>query len=538
MIDYNQFVTRNQLDLRHYELKFEKCERWLNSGKYRDTEEGRKEYALLLHDPSTFAYLHQKVDGKRLKFYPYQDIIANDSYRFKYFRSANQTGKSLLLDAIEARNLILDHGHGHNAAIVSKSLPQSTFQMRRIKAILNTMPEIQWSDVKGQTDSLSVISVDIKDSKGNLKYTNYLICAPCTEGLLGYDLYSLNLDEFEFWEVDQKHFFNQIAQPRTYTTKGNITVFTNPNGQNSFGAELEEQKLLNGNRKWHVYIFDYLDKPGNTQEEYDELKNELPRWEFESTVAAIRSLSDRNYFTPDEIEKSEDLSLNSLSLIGKHSFFFLDVGHTKDQCCLEGGYVELKEGFDYDKTIDQNKPFIEVFIPIIHLYPVGYPLSRVIGSTSEKMDTDGWHQEKTVKDYLTEYSVGNIQPEFGFDATGNKGMIPILEELKISYADVEFSGPMKSAYWVRFKYLMEKHLLHRIKHKEWDEQARQVVATRSARGYLLINAKGEQQKKGGALEGEGGSKTTPDDCLDATAGLLFLMDPYDTKYAPASLEVI
>ena len=79
--------------------------------------------------------------------------------------------------------------------------------MRRVKSLLNTMKGVNWHDDKGSSDSMSVISLDVKDDNGKVKYTNLIICAPCTEGLLGYDLHKLYLDEFEFWlkkEVKRK----------------------------------------------------------------------------------------------------------------------------------------------------------------------------------------------------------------------------------------------------------------------------------------------------------------------------------------------
>jgi hypothetical protein len=514
--DYDRPVDRNAINQSEYEGLFSSIHSWLDS-QSRDP----LEYGKFLLNPTSFAYLHQQVNGQRLKYYPYQDLIANDPHRFKYFRAANQIGKSLLLDSLAARNLIWDHGHAHNESIVSKSLPQSTFQMRRVKNILKTMPEIAWSELKGSTDSLSLISVDIKDQAGITKYTNFLICAPCTEGLLGYDLHSLNLDEFEFWEVDQKYFFNQIAQPRTYHTKGKITIFSNPNGMDNYGTILENQTLRSGRKKWHVYVFNYLDKPGNTIEEYDELKHELSRAEFESTVDAVRTMSDRNFFTHNEIVDSESADLSEANMGGRQCFFFLDVGYVVDQSCLVGGYVETKTGYNPNATLEQNRPYMELFIPIVHLYPRGYPLSRVIGSPSPDQDNDGWHHEKSVREYLNEWKIGGVQPTFGFDATGNKGMIPLFESLSIQFHDIIFSGPEKSAFYTRFKYMMEKRLLHHAKSEPWTAQAKNCIATKSVRGYWLINAKNKS--------GEGGSQKEPDDTLDATSGLIAIADPQSVE---------
>jgi hypothetical protein len=440
--------------------------------------------------------------------------ISVDSEDKSYLTSRNYivTHNSLLLDSGAARNLVLDHGHGHNEAIVSKSLPQSTFQMRRIKSLLRTMPEIQWDAVKGESDSLSVISVDIKDSSGNTKYTNYAICAPSTEGLLGYDLHKLNLDEFEFWDTDQKYFFNQIAQPRTYSTKGDITIFSNPNGMDNFGAELESQVLRDGKtKKWHVYVFNYLDKPENTQDEYDELQHELSRQEFESTVAALRSISDRNLFSHDEISDSKDSSLREMDLVSKQPFFFLDVAAKLDQCCLVGGWIEP------DKN---NDKFKHIHIPIVKLYPQGYPLSMAVGS---EVPTDGgWSVEKSVKDYLKEWTVNGVQPSFGVDVTGNSGISPLFQAIGVYPTDIHFSGPSKSGFYQKFKYYMEKRLIHRVQHKQWESQASNVVATKSTSGYWLINAASHTKTGGKELDSK--LKRIPDDCMDATAGLIFLAD--------------
>lgn len=438
-------------------------------------------------------------------------IVDNEDHSYLAGKDFIATHNSFLFNVKAARNLIIDHGHAHNEAIVSKSLPQSIFQMRRTKQILNSMKDVNWKDQKGTADSMSVITVDIKDDEDNTKYTNMLVCAPCTEGLLGYDLHDLNLDEFEYWDVDINHFFNQIAQPRTYTTKGNILIMSNPNGQDSFGAELEKQQLKNKDRKWHNYIFDYLDKPGNTKEEYDQLKSELTRQQFESTVAAKRSLSSKNFFTTEEIKKSRDKSLTEINMVGKQTFFFLDVGSKHDQSVLCGGYTEP------DK---ENDKLNRIYIPLIHIYPVGYPISRVVGSDDGTKD-DGWHYEKPVKEYLKEWSEGGIQPVFGVDVTGNSGISPLFDAVGINAEDITFSGPVKSGMYQRFKYFMEKGLLHRIPKEEFDYQASHLEMKKTARGYLSIHHEQESDL---------------DDVMDSVAGLIHLADNPD--YVPVTFKVI
>jgi len=501
--------SREHIDKTVYEGKFKLVQHYMKS---KDVKSLRQ----ILLDITTFGNLFFRIDGRPCILYPYQDMIVNDPHRYKIFRAANQIGKSLLLDIKAAYNLLIDHGKAHNEAIVSKSLPQSHFQMRRIKSLLNAMTKINWKDEKGSSDSMSVISVDHKGEDGKIKYSNMVICAPCTEGLLGYDIHELNLDEFEYWETDIKWFFNQIAQPRTYTTKGNITIFSNPNGMDSFVADLERQTLMDGKTlKWHTYVFNFLDKPGNTQHEYDELKHELPRQEFESTVAAIRSLSDRNFFTVDEIERSYDDKLRVLDMVGKQPFFFLDVGSKHDQSVLIGGYTVIEE------VGEGKRDFKHIYMPIIHVYPVGYPITRVVGVDSDEHSTDGWHHEKSVKEHLKEWTKGGIQPIFGVDVTGNSGISPLFQSTGINPTDIVFSGPSKSGMYQRFKYYMEKGLLHRPKSKEWDYQARHLEMKKSIRGYLLIHHENE-----GDL----------DDCMDATAGMIELADSIEN--VPVSITVV
>ena len=494
-IDYNKPVTRDQIDEQLYEGKFKKADKWLAS-KDRDISE----YGKLLMDPTTFAYFHFRINGEPVKLYPYQDAIINDAHRFKIFRAANQIGKSTLIDVKAAYNLLQDHGKTHKEAIVSINLKQSGDQMRQVKSLLSTMPNIEWKDIKGESDSMSAISVDVKDKNGDVKYSNYLYCLPCSEGLLGFALNEVNLDEIEFWDRDVEYFINQIAEPRTYATKGNLSLFSNPNGQDSYVSTLEKLTLPNGSKKYHTYIFNFLDRPGNTEEDLELAKAGKGRAEVESTLLAIRTLSDRNYFTREEIENSFDKKLREVDMLGKQTFWFLDVGSKKDQSVLCGGYVEPDE---------HNDKLKHIYVPIIHIFPVGYPLSRVVGSVDDNQTKDGWNYVKSVKDYLAEYSLNGINPIFGVDITGNSGISPLFDSIGINPVDITFSGPAKSGMYQRLKYFMEKGLLHRCKNEEFVNQFSNLVMKKSLRGYLMIHHENESDH---------------DDVPDSVVGLVHLAD--------------
>ena len=509
-IDYNKIITREHLDLAKYNAKFSFVDKVM---ALRNPHP--KYMQRILNDHTTFMYTNFKINGEPLKLYPYQDMIVNDMHRFKYFRAANQIGKSLLLEGDAATDLLIDHGYAHNEGIVSQNLAVSTDRMRNVKSLLNSCENIDWEEDKGSADNMSVVTLDIKNPNKpigrKVKYTNKLILAPCSAGLLSYALHKLNLDEFEFWDdVDTEYFINQIAEPRTYKTKGRITIFSNPNGAEHYGHTLENLQLPDGTKKYHTYVFNYLDCPGNTEEDLELAKVGKDRVQIESTLMAIRSLSDRYYFSADEVESSISKKLTdeaSWCLKGKQSYWFMDVGAKRDHSVLVGATTH----FDDEKKDAMGHPYVHVDVPVIHVYPSGYPLSRVVGSFDESHATDGWHYEKSVKEYLCEYQlVKGVNPIFGVDVTGNSGISPLFKSVGISPVDVTFSGPKKWAMYQRMKYFLERKLLHVVKCKEYDYQMKRIIVKKLA--TMTYNRVGHE------LDSDF------DDVPDSVAGVIHMAD--------------
>ena len=199
--DYSKFnwkspITRKQIDIKLYNRKFDLAKKVFSS-EYPHP----KVMKALLKDRTIRIFLKFKINGKPVKLFPYQDLTANDSHRFRYFRAANQIGKSELIDCESADDLTLDHGHGFNVAIVSASLKQATFQMLRIKDRLSSSGIFDWKEEKGDIDNMSMLTYDVpdetkpkgKDGKHPKKYTNRIIIVPAGEGILGFDLHSIYL---------------------------------------------------------------------------------------------------------------------------------------------------------------------------------------------------------------------------------------------------------------------------------------------------------------------------------------------------------
>jgi len=511
--DFSKNITREHIDSTIYNNKFKFVD------KVKAMKNPNPLYLKIIDEDKTMrAYMFLRINNEPLRLYDYQDLILNDPYRYKYFEASNQIGKSIALDVDATEEFTKDHGKEFNVAIVSKTLPQSTHQMRRIKQLLNSMSTIDWKEGNSGSDSMSVIEIpfhdtDRKNADGSsrIKYVNRIICCPATEAALGYDLHKVYLDEFEFWD-EPDYMYDQVLEPRTYGTGGDIIITTNPNGWDTKGGELTRLELTNGERKYHVYNFNFLDRPGNTKEMLDNAMIGKPRHVVESTLLAIRSMSDRCYFSYDEIKRSEWKEPNpELTMVNKPTFWFLDVGAKHDQSVLSGGYIEQDIS---------NPELFHLYIPIIHAYPVGYPLSLVIGIENE--NNDGWEYQKSVKEYLAEYSLdsskfGKILPQFGIDVTGNSGISPLCEAAGIQPIDIVMSGQKKSGMYQKFKYMMEKGLIHRIKSREWEHQASKLIVKKSQRGYLMIHHETENDL---------------DDCMDSTAGLIDIA--YNTNIVPAS----
>jgi hypothetical protein len=473
----------------------------------------------LLKDKTIFAYSYFMFDNKPFKCRYYQDVLLSDSYDRILYAASNQSGKSICLDIDAATEFLIDHKKGWVGLLVSNSLDQSEYQMGRIKHLLKSAKisykEEDTTETKtGKKDNSTQISYTFYDKDGITPlYTNLLICCPHTSSALGYPADNLWLDEFEFWDdCDYEHFLYQIAIPRTFETKGKIKIFSNPDGKSKMMYKLWNLKDKKGEYVWHRYNFNYWDKDDATQEGFDKMTHGMTRSKIASTSLALFVDTDVCYFTEEEVLKSYDP--NVVMKPDVQVFMFLDVGAKHDQSVLTIGYVDYPDG---------EQGFPHIYIPIIHVYPVAYPLSRVVGAYSDNQETDGWHYEKSVADYYKEFVADNIYPTLGFDVTGNSGIVPLIETIQIPVQDVVFSGPKKSGYYQRFKYFMEKGLLHRCKSEEFEFQTSHLEMKKSSRGYMSIHHENEDEL---------------DDCPDSVAGLIALADPIDEKFAPASLKII
>jgi len=473
----------------------------------KGTEEQKMEVYSLLEDYTIYAYAFLKDprnSNNPLKLYPYQDIIINDIHKRIIFAAANQIGKSI---ALCVKALIYgSRNPGKTVLMTSRTETQSKDLIRQIKGFFRTSSLNCEFGTETKTelyirhyeyvekydkelDTMITEKVYLKDSR--------IICTPATEAALGYAVDLALEDELGFYD-NGEYFHNQILQPRTYTTKGQIIIFSNPNGQQGILWSIWNDSF------YHRYKFNFLDCPTNTQEEFDRLSKTLTREQVDSTLLAIFTSPEGGFLTLQERnDMQEDRSSIFPSVITKPIYIFFDWAKSRDRTVRIIGIpndTPKKEGDWAD----------QVYVYEMKEYPAGTSYSDMIdGDLKELVQTVGPQNIAMV----------------GWDNTGvGKGLEDFLnriEQLGVMCMPVEFSLQNKSRIYTLFKLLAENR---RIKIPTVDECNKQLSMLRfrtTARGLLQVHHENERDR---------------DDFPDAIAGLCSLI--IQPENPPVSCEII
>ncbi len=462
----------------------------------------------LLQDPTIYAYAFFKDPrnpNNRFKLYYYQDAIINDPHKRIFFAAANQIGKSITLCLKGVHFALMSPGV--TVLMTSKTLPQSKDLLRQIKQFLQNsrldfVYDIGDSDTKTEIylrhfKTESVYDKELEkwfDRKIELPQSR-VICVPATEAALGYPVDLALIDELHFYD-DGEYFYEQILQPRTYTTKGQIIVFTNPNGQQGIGW-----KLWNDPR-FHRYKFNFLDCPTNTQEEFDTLSKSLTRERIDSTMLAIFTSPEGGFLTLEERNDMQKGRVSILpSVLTQPIYIFFDWGKVNDRTIRIIGVPN-----NYNK--DDWAPGVYVYEMIE--YPKDTPYTEII-------DVD-------LKNLIIETKPAMVAM-VGWDNTGvGKGLEDFtkrVEQLGVQAMPVEFSLENKSRIYTLFKLLAEQRRLDLPRIDECNKQLSMLRFKTTTRGHLQVHHENERDR---------------DDFPDAIAGLCSLI--IQPANAPITCEII
>lgn len=444
-----------------YEAKFKRWDE-LKSAK----QDLSKEAVLMLRDPSIYAYAFFKgTDGLPFKVTDYQDLILNQKHdyspdginRYVLFIAANQVGKSEALCIIALHTVLLEDNV--TVAIVSKSLPQSQAVLQRIKLILNNSVFGQsWKEDIGDQANTTILTF----SRNGGKSVSKIICAPAGEGLLGYPVHKLLLDEADFYD-DAKNFFYKVAMPRTNQTKGQIILFSNPNPDISRSMSLLYE-LVQGDLFRKKFKFTFMDAPWNTLAEYERNRKNTPGHIFGSTHDGMFSQDAGSFFSQAELDRmfKRDWE-NSLPLVDKPVYIGLDFGQQVDNSVLTLGVP-----FEEDGVIKLDVRFIEVF-------PLKTPYTVILGRLKEICDyyTLNFHGVEGV----------------AFDKSGVGGSMSEFASLEksIYITDVVWSLERKTKLYADFKLMAENNRLKIVYTDDAYKQLSELTFKTTPRGYVTVD---------------------------------------------------
>lgn len=435
-------------------------EQWMENSKKR------VEAYKLLSDPTLYLYAFFKDKNHNpFTLYPYQDMIINNPHKRIIFCAANQIGKSVTL-CCKALHFALQNP-GTTTLMISKTLPQAKDLLRQIKMLLRSSSINYKFDIG---DSENKTEVYFKHFEGDTELRqSRIICVPATEAALGYAADLMLIDEIAFYD-NGEYFYYQIAQPRTYTTKGQIVVFSNPNGQQGIFWELWN------NPDFHRYQFNFLDKPGNTQIEYDKLRSQLTRDKFESTVDAQFTNPIGGFFTLAERSAMQEKRENYIpSVLKTPVMIFYDLAKVNDRTVRVTG-IPVGEG--------EN---VGVYVYEMYEYPEKTPYSDIVDDLKQLIKT------------LGPQNVSGV----GWDDTGvGKGVADFIEKINmlgIWTMPIEFSLQNKSNIYTIFKFLAERNMRGengiKIPYLEQcDRQLSMLRFKKSSRGYLQVHHENESDR--------------------------------------------
>lgn len=472
-VDYDKIVTGKDLDIETYNNKFEMWDYVMENNLFQKQDSSA---LMLLNDTTLYSYAFLKDNkGNRFKMTVYQDAIVNCVHDFSdnnpnrivMFKASNQIGKSAALIAMAIHKVTTESNI--NVIMVSRALPQSQYLLAQIRQMLNNSVFENWREDIGETANTTHITFQREGGK----IVNRIICAPCGEGLLGYPVHYLYLDEIDFYE-ESKRFFWQIAYPRTLQTKGQIIMFSNPNPYISRQSSILWD-LWNGEHSNFVkrkFTFNFLDAPWNTREKYESDRRNVPSFEFESTHNGDFPIDSGGFFTQKEItDMTNNDFKNELPIVDRPVFIGLDVAKMRDRSVLSLGV--LRPNKDDPKLSDLDVRYFKHF--------------------PEKTDYD--IVVETLKQIVEWYTKQQGVAAVGLDVSGvGRAVSDFCKANNIKATDVKFTLENKSRLYANFKLLAEQRRIKIVYDEDCVSQMSTLMFRRTPAGYLGIHHEKESMK--------------------------------------------
>ncbi len=459
-------VYGKDLDMESYEKKFLVWDRVIAKNYLMSENYDIKNKAMrLFNDETIFAYAYFRDNkGKSFRYTAYQDLIASLKHdftpdnpnRYILFKASNQIGKSQLL-IIKALKIMMTE-ENRSVVMVSRSLPQSQRLLSEVKYTLNNSTFANtWKEDLGDQKNTTILTFKKEkfSPEGKLLRTmvNRIICAPAGEGLLGYPVDYLFLDELDFYE-DAKDFFWRIALPRTLQTNGQIIVFSNPNTEIPRSQSILWE-LCTGDLFKRKFTFNFLDAPWNTQEMFDKYERNVPSHVFISTHMGEFAEEGGAFLSHKEIQDTLMRSwVNVLPAAEGTVYCALDLGKMNDPTVISIGIVK-PPSHPLDKYSDLDCP-----------YQQELPLHTGYDEIMDRMIEIREHYERI-----------GVHVFFGHDSTGQKTFGDFLRKNGVVSQEVDFSKKEsnKTMMCNDFKLMVEQRKLKVVYSDRCEKQLSDLV---------------------------------------------------------------
>lgn len=473
--DFNTNISVDEIQAEFEERKFKPWDNVVENDLLNSPDPAVRAQAFyLLWDPSVYFYAFFKdfddLD-KPFKVYYYQDAFLNDLSDRRLLICGNQQGKSitLILDCIHTAIF----NPGTTQLVVSKSLPQAKDLMLQMKQMLRN-GTIDYTEDLSDTDTKTELYIKQIDTDGKSLPDSRIICVPATGSALSYKADKVHLDEVSFQENGETN-YQQIYLPRTFASKGQISGYSNPNGQQGLGWKLWNDPT------YSKYNFNYLDKPGNTQEDFERASSGMDQDRIDSTLLAKFTSAAGAFLSIEERERIQHKRENMMPPIladmnaPQKLYIFFDWGKAMDRTVRT-----TARSFG---TYEEPKVYVDELLEYPHR--TGYDI--ILEDLFALIKHVGAHNIAMI----------------GWDNTGvGKGVedfINRVQQFGIMVQPVEFQIANKSRIYTIFKYLVEQTRLNpdRISLPfvpECDKQLAKLRFKKTTREYMQVHHESEQDR--------------------------------------------
>jgi phage FluMu gp28-like protein len=408
----------NKYDLKKYDDKFKEFDEVNFAFKQQ----------MMREDPTLFAYaLFRDNKGDRMKLYPFQDLIINDTKKMIAVAVSRQCGKTTTAD-IKALHAIF-YNDNYTVLVISKTKDQSMEIIQKLRAIINTCP------IKAQFEELASGA----DNRREFYLKNYgketysrIISVPATDAARGYSADLVIADEIAFWE-NSIEIFNEAILPTVSHTNGTIMMLSTPKGASGVFYDAFTKDNI-----WSCYQFDWTVCPAHTQDSMNVKKEQIGEFAFRQEYEASFLANQAAYFLEKEVRDATDESLSMGVPTSMPTVIGVDFGKRMDNTVICIGVIE--------NPMD-NPDYHRIKVIDLIVKPLGTDYNKIVGE---------------LRALFTKYKPVNIL----YDQTGvGEGPGDFMKDIGLKVEGVKFSIQSKVDMFSNLKILFEKRQIKIPKNK-------------------------------------------------------------------------